>query len=123
MQIVQAGEKIFDEATPLELVSKQYLSGKDIRIKSIRELRQITEDPEVGGSTLEVTYDLEGTGMTYKTATNLALFPKNSEADVRKCAELLGYDLDSTIVFASNPSFASKRATAAKHPFPTPCTV
>ena len=32
-------EGVFDPATPLEMVSKQYLAGKDIRIKGIKELR------------------------------------------------------------------------------------
>jgi len=80
-----------DENTPMELVSKQYISGKDIRISAIRELRQKystsfheTEkfDDIEGGSTLEITYDLRGSGLTYKTATNLALFPQNDKIDV-----------------------------------------
>ena len=41
------------------------------------------------GSTLEVTFDLEGTGLTYKTATNLAIFPENTQEDVEEIARLL----------------------------------
>lgn len=51
------------------------------------------------GSTLEVTFDLEGTGLTYKTATNLAIFPENTQEDVEEVARLLGYDLSQRFVF------------------------
>ena len=90
-------------------------------IKDIRELRQKSSLDMVHGSTLEVTFDLEGTGMSYKTATNLAVFPQNSAEDVKLCADLLGYKLDQAFVFKANPNAQSKRA--AKHPFPTPTTV
>ena len=71
------------------------------------------------GSTLEVTFDLDGTGLTYKTATNLAIFPENTQEDVEEVARLLSYDLSKRFIFKQNPS--AKRP--AKHPFPGPCTV
>ncbi len=58
--------------------------------------------------------------MTYKTATNLAVFPENTEEDVTKVAQLLKYDLDQRFVFKAN---ADSKKSNAKHPFPTPCTV
>lgn len=61
--------------------------------------------------------------MTYRTATNLALFPENSKEDVQTVASLLGFDLKAKIAFKPNPNLVSKRSTSAKHPFPTPCTV
>lgn len=69
----------FEESTPLELASKQYLTSKELSITQITELRPDTSD---GGSTLEVTFDLTNTGITYKTAHNLAFFPENSQDDV-----------------------------------------
>lgn len=104
---------------PLELVSKQYVTGRDVRIKEIRQLRQQSDLFELG-STIEVSYDVKEAGITYKTATNLAVFPENTEEDVAKVATLLGYDLEKRFVFKANPD--SKKANA-KHPFPTPCTV
>lgn len=67
---------------PLELVSKQYVSGRDVRIKDIRQLRQKSDLIELG-STIEVSYDVKEAGITYKTATNLAVFPENTEEDVK----------------------------------------
>lgn len=80
-------------------------------------------DDITGGSTLEVTYDLKDTGLSYKTATNLAVFPENTPADVKLCAELLslGSDLDQRFIFKANPD--GKRGSAAKHPFPTPVSI
>ena len=51
------------------------------------------------GSTLEVTFDLDGTGLTYKTATNLAIFPENTQEDVEEVAKLLSFDLSQRFVF------------------------
>jgi len=38
------------------------------------------------GSTLEVSYDIKEAGLSYKTATNLAVFPENTEDDVIQVA-------------------------------------
>jgi hypothetical protein len=38
------------------------------------------------GSTLEAVFDLRNTGVTYVTAANMGIFPKNQEKDVAKCA-------------------------------------
>ena len=133
IELVPAGTELqVNTDVPLELVTKQYLSGKDVKIKSIRELRQKYStkfddgshiDETEGGSTLEITYDLEGTGLSYKSATNLALFPENPIDDVKLCAEILGFDTDAIFSFKPNPNAQSKRSTAAKHPFPTPVSV
>jgi len=58
--------------------------------------------------------------MTYKTATNLAVFPTNSESEVMEASRILGYHLDQKFMFVSNPLSAKK---GAKHPFPTPISV
>jgi hypothetical protein len=75
------GDYVAADDVPLELVSKQYVSGRDVRIKEIRQLRQKSDLKELG-STIEVSYDVKEAGMTYKTATNLAVFPENTEEDV-----------------------------------------
>ena len=62
---------------------RNYLSSKPIPIKLIRELRQQCVD---GGSTIEVVYDLRGTGFTYSTAANSAIYATNKEADVEAFA-------------------------------------
>lgn len=80
-------------------------------------MRQDTKE----GSTLEITYDLRGTGLTYKTAANLAIFPKNSDDDVITVAKRFGFKLDERFVFKNNPNSAKKGSL--KHPFPTPITV
>lgn len=73
------------------------------------------------GSTLEITYDLKGTGITYTTAANLAIFPRNSKEDVTQCAKMLGWSLDQKFVFQANPNSAKKGTL--KHPFMTPSTI
>jgi sulfite reductase alpha subunit-like flavoprotein len=55
--------------------------------------------PDERGSTLEVTFDLQGTGLTYKTATNLAIFPENTEEDIAEVASLLSFDLSKRFIF------------------------
>jgi NADPH-ferrihemoprotein reductase len=80
-------------------------------------LRQNTDE----GSTLEVSFDLRKAGLTYKTATNLAIFPKNSNKDVEECAKRLGYDLNQRFAFVTNP--LAKKKDNAKHPFPSPITI
>lgn len=62
---------------------KNYLKSKPLPVKSIRQLRQKCLD---GGSTLEVIYDLRGSGLTYKTAANLAIYATNKASDVEKFA-------------------------------------
>jgi sulfite reductase alpha subunit-like flavoprotein len=39
-------------------------------------------------------FDLTDSGVTYKTAGNLAIYPENSEPIVNKFAELAGLNLD-----------------------------
>jgi NADPH-ferrihemoprotein reductase len=80
-------------------------------------LRQNTEE----GSTLEISYDLKKAGLTYKTATNLALFPKNCDSDVADCAHILGISLEQKFIFINNP--LAKKKENVKHPFLSPISV
>ena len=93
------------------------MTAKDVKIISIEQLRQNTDE----GSTIEIVYDLKSAGMTYKTATNLAIFPKNSEEDIQECISILGYESDQKFAFINNP-LSNKKGTI-KHPFATPMTV
>ena len=81
---------------------RQYVKGKDVKIDTIRECKQTLKY----GSCLEVIYDLEGSGLTYNTAANLAVFATNREEDVEKI--LNGEKGDGDI---DDPAF------------PLPCTV
>jgi NADPH-ferrihemoprotein reductase len=114
---LEPNEEFKQGEVALELTSKQFVTAKDVPIKYIKQLRQNTDE----GSTLEIAYDLRKVGMTYKTATNLAIFPKNSADDVDRCAKRLGFDLNQRFAFINNPN--AKKKDNVKHPFPTPITV
>lgn len=81
------------------------------------QLRQNLEE----GSTLEITYDLKDSGVSYKTATNFAIFPENRQEDIDLCAQRLGVDLKKKFVFKTNDNVNKKGAV--KHPFPTPISI
>ena len=92
--------------------SKFYWQGCDASVVVNRELR--ANSPGVG-STRHVEIDLEGTGVSYHTADNLAVLPLNDSTTVEKLCALLGYDPDSI--------FALEHDDSHKPVFPTPCTV
>lgn len=92
---------------------RNYLSSKPLAVKEIRELRQQTTE---GGSTLEVIFDLKGTGLTYTTAANSAIYATNTAEDVEKFAKMFSLNLDTTFVFSKNAEFNGKMP---KMPFPT----
>ena len=94
---------------------RNYLSSVPLPIKSMRQLRQECVD---GGSTIEAVFDLRGTGMTYVTASNSAIYARNSDEDVLKFAETfdMDLDLDTAFCFTKNADFEGKMP---KMPFPT----
>jgi len=98
---------------------RNYIASRPLPIASVRELRQECVD---GASTLEVLFDLRGTGLRYKTAANLAVYATNRESDVARFVELfdIKVDLDTEFVFTPNPEFEGKRPKA---PFPTPASM
>ena len=97
------------------LCIKQYVQGKDVKIHSIRECRQTSKY----GSCLEIIFDLEGTGLEYKTAANLAVFAENNEEDVDRICKRLNLDKDYKFEFCNVDGDDKDH----KHPFPTPCTI
>jgi NADPH-ferrihemoprotein reductase len=64
-----------------------------------------------------VEIELEGTGLTYQTADNLAVMPENDPAAVAELVKAQGYVLDES--FYVEPVDAAD----AKYDFPSPCTV
>lgn len=101
-----------DEAPEYDMNMRNYQSSTPLPIKSIRQLRQKCVD---GGSTLEVTYDLRGTGLTYITAANSAIYAINRDEDVQKFAQMFEIDLDTKFTFAKNSAYSGRKA---KTPFP-----
>ena len=113
---VNPEDLLVDEAAAPEydMNMRNYLSSKPLSVKSIRQLRQKCVD---GGSTIEVTFDLRGTGLTYTTAANSAIYATNRQADVEKFAQMFELDLDTRFKFTKNPRFTGRMT---KTPFPTP---
>ena len=116
-KLASADEANKVENVTYELVTKQYINGKDVKIKEMNELKQKLEY----GSCLEVKYDLKDSGLTYKTAANLAIFPENSVSDVQRAAKLLGLELKDLIHF--DREIPHEKPAQIKLPFPTPITV
>ena len=101
-----------DDAAPeYDMNMRHYQSCKPLRVKSIRQLRQKCVD---GGSTLEIIYDLSGTGLTYITAANSAIYAVNRASDVEKFAKMYELDLDAKFSFVKNDAFVGRKA---KTPF------
>ncbi|CAM9666581.1 unnamed protein product [Laminaria digitata] len=92
--------------------SKFYWQGRDASVVVNRELR--AEVPGVG-STRHIEIDLEGTGVSYLTADNLAILPANDATITGRLCVQLGFDPDSTFTLEHDDNH--------KPAFPTPCTV
>ena len=60
-------------------------------------------------------YDLRGSGLTYKTAANSAIYATNRQADVERFAKMFELDLDRKFEFRKNPEYSGRKA---KTPFP-----
>lgn len=82
-----------------DLNMRRYQTSVECRIKAIRQLRQKTDQ----GSTIEVIYDITGTGLNYVTASNFAMYPLNKKADVEEFAKMFGLNLDTKFEFVTNP--------------------
>jgi len=97
--------------------TKHYFTSVDCAITRKRELRS----PNDEGSTLHVEIDISDAKeeVKYQTADNLGILPVNSNEDVQRLANALGYELGT--YFRLLPAADQKGKFAA--PFPTPCTV
>lgn len=67
-----------------------------MKVFSIKQLWQTDEF----GSTMEVTLDLEGTGLKYNSAGNLLIFPSNSNLEVSKFIRFCEESINITSKFA-----------------------
>ena len=121
LKIIEAGDKIIDNQIQ-PLCIRQYVHGKDIKIHSMRELRQTSKY----GSCLEIIYSLKDDSspdseqkFKYETASNLAVFPENDESDINRICKRLNLDKEFKFVFSNEERDKEVR----KHPFPTPCTI
>ena len=92
---------------------RRYSGTITARVKSIKQLRQKTDN----GSTIEVIYDLAGTGLKYVTASNFAVYPHNKKADVESFGKLFGLNLDTSFKWSANPGYTGRQANT---PFPIP---
>jgi sulfite reductase alpha subunit-like flavoprotein len=90
---------------------RNYSSSVPCKIKSIRQLRQKTDQ----GSTIEIIFDLTGTGIKYITASNFAMYAENKSEDVASFAEQHGLKLDTKFTLSKNPEYSGR---AANTPFP-----
>jgi NADPH-ferrihemoprotein reductase len=71
------------------------------------------------GSTLHVELDLTGSGLSYRTADNLAIYADNSPADVEAMCKCQGYNKDCVFDVVA----LDGKTDSFKRPFPTPCSV
>jgi sulfite reductase alpha subunit-like flavoprotein len=53
-------------------------------------------------------FDLTESGLTYKTAGNLGIYPENSEPVVNKFAEVAGLNLEERFHIVANKRFTGK---------------
>lgn len=96
--------------------TKHFFTAPAVPLAVKRELR--CGDIAVVGSTLHLELDIAGSSLTYETADNLAVLPRNNAASVEILAAALKYPLDAGFVLESVNSDQEVRP-----PFPTPCTV
>ncbi|CAM9130135.1 unnamed protein product [Pylaiella littoralis] len=108
----EAAAHVVKTETAIATSSKFYWQGRDASVVVNRELR--VDTPGVG-STRHVEIDLEGTGVSYRTADNLAVLPLNDATIAERLCAQLGYDPDSLFTLEHDDSH--------KPVFPTPCTV
>lgn len=95
--------------------NKFFFTAPTAKMSVCTELRSET----VTGSTVHLEIDIKGTGLTYKTADNLAVLHENTPEMVDLFAKTCGgFDLDQYVELE-----AAEGTDDFKHPFPTPCTI
>ena len=73
---------------------QNYLNTKKAKILNIEEMRQNNSN----GSTLKVTFDLNGTGIKYKVADNVLIYPKNKQEIVSRVLNKLTRDEENSYI-------------------------
>ena len=97
-------------------ISFLFLTNK-AKVTSNRELRVGSTHDNNVGSTRCIEISLEGTGLSYNTADNLAVLPENNPVNVTALCNLLGY--------SSNQLYTIERTQTSKDvkdDFPSPFT-
>ena len=81
---------------------QNYLNAKKLKILNMEELRPTN----INGSTLRVTFDLTGTGIKYKPADNVLIYPKNKQEIVNIVLNQLAMDKENNYINykLSNPN-------------------
>lgn len=110
-------------STKIQNSTRHFFNPHTARLTAKRELRNtsyVTSSPvnDPVGSTLHLELDLQGTGLKYITADNLALIPENSPDLVNSLARALGYDLDEVVDLEPTIDNEDFKLT-----YPTPCTI
>lgn len=108
------------------MAAKQYSLSKRLKINSIKELRQNTDE----GSTLEIIFDLKNENgdklINYKTAQNLAMFPENTLEDTESILNHISIqksEWNKKIFFEPNKNLDPKKAASVKYPFSEPYSI
>ncbi|GIL91122.1 hypothetical protein Vretimale_9568 [Volvox reticuliferus] len=100
-------------------------SGKDVhspfwaKITTVRELHTSQSDR----SCVHVEVDVSGSGITYEAGDHIALFAQNSEAVVKRVADVLCFDLDALIVLSVPKAAGNGSNGDLPPPFPGPITI
>lgn len=92
--------------------TRYFFTAPEVRVTVNRELRQGGE-----GSTRHMEFSLEGSGLSYQTADNLAVLPENPPEVVLAFARTMGLDVGQLFAIEALPN------QPLRHPFPTPCTI
>lgn len=96
--------------------NKFFFTAPTAKMSICSELRAETDT----GSTVHLEIDIKGTGLSYKTADNLAVLHENTPEMVELFATTCGgYDLEQTVALEVAEGVDPNDF---KHPFPTPCT-
>ena len=82
-----------------------------------RELRSVNGNEKDVGSTRCIEINLEGTGLTYNTADNLAVMPENDHSSVATLAKALGYTLDERYSIQNEPASGKENVDEFPSPF------
>ena len=110
-------EKKYTDLKSIDFSSRHFFEAVPANVVVNRELRQSPGDDGLG-STLHVEFDLDGTGVTYDTADNLAICPENDPKLVEEAAKFLELDLNEWFVLRPKDVMANVGPL-----FPTPCTI
>mmetsp|Transcript_7916 Transcript_7916/g.13118 ORF Transcript_7916/g.13118 Transcript_7916/m.13118 type:complete len:693 (+) Transcript_7916:93-2171(+) len=97
--------------------TRHFFSAPRAKMLVNRELR--TPGKGESGSTRHIELDLQGVGLEYLTADNLAILPENQVENVTSLAAAQGYDLDYRFIIVPE----QENAAEYKASFPTPCSV